>query len=292
MAVVGTVPAGLPQPGLPDVSVSQFGTLIVSGGALALVGIGEGLSAARLFAKGGYDIDADQELVATGAASLASGLFGGLAVAGSLSKTATAVRSQGRTRVAGLVTAAVALLVAAILAPLLSALPLAVLSAVVVHAVWEGLIDARRSSGHSIRRLDFLAAIAAGVGVLLFRPLNGLLLAIALSVVGLVYRSYPGRCRTPRPHPGEKAAYGSTREHGERMIIEGIVVSASVSAVLGERNHGPRPGHCAGGAHAGDPGRDRRPRRHESSWTPPARTPWPRWCRRCARTAWTSISCA
>jgi sulfate permease, SulP family len=223
--VVGTVPAGLPQPGLPDVSVSQFGTLIVSGGALALVGIGEGLSAARLFAtKGGYDIDADQELVATGAANLASGLFGGLAVAGSLSKTATAVRAQGRTQVAGLVTAAVALLVAAILAPLLSALPLAVLSAVVVHAVW-GLIDrAAVERYRSIRRLDFLAAIAAGVGVLLFGPLNGLLLAIALSVAGLVYRSTRVDVERLGRIPGEKAAYGTIREHGERMIIEGIVV--------------------------------------------------------------------
>jgi SulP family sulfate permease len=178
-----------------------------------------------LFAtKGGYDIDADQELVATGAANLASGLFGGLAVAGSLSKTATAVRAQGRTQVVGLVTATVALLVAAILAPLLSALALAVLSAVVVHAVW-GLIDRAAVERYcSIRRQDFLAAIAAGVGVLLFGPLNGLLLAIALSVAGLVYRSTRVDVERLGRIPGEKAASGSIREHGERMSIEGIVV--------------------------------------------------------------------
>jgi high affinity sulfate transporter 1 len=225
IAVVGPVPAGLPLPGLPAVSLSELGVLVVSGGALALVGIAEGLSAARLFAtKGGYEVDADQELVATGAANLGAGLFGGIAVAGSLSKTATAVRAQGRTQVAGMVTAAVTLLVTLVLAPLLSALPLAVLSAVVVNAVW-GLIDRPAVERYrSIRRLDFLAAVVAALGVLLFGPLNGLLLAVGLSVLGLVYRSTRVDVEQLGRIPGEKAAYGTVREHGERRVVESILV--------------------------------------------------------------------
>ena len=62
-----------------------------------------------------------------------------------------------------------------------------------------------------------------------YLTLNGLLLAIALSVSGLVYRSTRVDIERLGRIPGEKAAYGSTREHGERMIIEGIV-----SIVLGE----------------------------------------------------------
>jgi SulP family sulfate permease len=46
ISVVGPLPAGLPVPGLPAVSISELGALVVSGGALALVGIAEGLSAA------------------------------------------------------------------------------------------------------------------------------------------------------------------------------------------------------------------------------------------------------
>ena len=77
IAVVGEVPAGLPVPGVPDVGVGDLGWLLGAGAALALVGLAEGLSAARLFAaRGGYRIDADQDLVASGAANVASGLFG------------------------------------------------------------------------------------------------------------------------------------------------------------------------------------------------------------------------
>ena len=225
VAVVGFVPGGLPHPGLPAVPGSELGALVVSGGAIALVGIAEGLSAARLFAtKGRYEVDADQELVATGAANIMAGLFGGLAVAGSLSKTATAVRAQCRTQVAGLATAVVTIVAILVAAHLLSALPLAVLSAVVVHAVW-GLMDrAAVERYRRVRRLDFLAAIVAAVGVLVFGPLIGLLLAMAQSVIGLVYRSTRVRVDVLGRVPGEKAAYGSIQEHGERRVVEGIVV--------------------------------------------------------------------
>ena len=225
VAVVGPIPAGFPTPGLPDVSITEVGTLLVAGAALALVGIAEGLSAARLFAtEGGYRVDADQELVATGVANVGTGLFGGLAVAGSLSKTAAAVRSQGRSQITGLVTAAVSILVIAFLTPALEPLPLAVLSAVVIHAVW-GLLDvAALRRYRQVRRNDFVAALVACVGVLALGPLPGLGLAIAASVVGLVYRSTRVRVDVLGRIPGEKAAYGSISEHGERLVISGILV--------------------------------------------------------------------
>ena len=96
--VVGPVPRGLPTPGIPAVDPADLAGLLSAGAALALVGLAEGLSAARLFAaRGAYRIDADQELVASGAANVASGLFGGLGVAGSLSKTAAVSDARGRT---------------------------------------------------------------------------------------------------------------------------------------------------------------------------------------------------
>ena len=72
--VVGPVPRGLPTPGLPSVAAGDLPALLGAGAALALVGLAEGLSAARLFAaRGGYRVDADQELLASGAANLGSG---------------------------------------------------------------------------------------------------------------------------------------------------------------------------------------------------------------------------
>ena len=136
VVVVGDVPRGLPVPALPAITWSDVTVLIVPAMGLALVGLAETLSAARLFAaQGGYRIDTDQEFVATGAANIASGVFGGLGVAGSLSKTAAVARAGGTSQVVSITAAVLSLAVLFLFAPSLSALPRAVLSAVVIHAV-------------------------------------------------------------------------------------------------------------------------------------------------------------
>ena len=137
------------------------------------MGLAEGLSAARLFAaRGAYRIDADQELLASGAANVASGLFGGLGVAGSLSKTAAVSDARGRTQLTGLAAAGLAVVVIAAIAPALSVLPRAVLSAIVVNAVWK-LMDFPALGRYArVRRNDIVAAVVAAVGVLAFGPLN------------------------------------------------------------------------------------------------------------------------
>lgn len=225
IATVGEVPAGLPAPGLPGVALSDLLWVVGAGAALAMVGLAEGLSAARLFAaKGGYRIDADADLVATGAANLASGVFGGLGVAGSLSKTAAAASARGRTQATGVTTAVLALIVIALFAPAFSALPLAVLSAVVVNAVW-GLMDVSALRRYrEVRRLDFVAAVVAALAVLAFGPLPGLLIAVLLSVFGLVYRSSRVDVEPLGRISGEKAAWGSLRDHPERGTIPGILI--------------------------------------------------------------------
>jgi SulP family sulfate permease len=225
VATVGAVPSGLPPFGLPRIPAGDIMPVITGGLAMAFVGLAEGLSAARLFAaRGGYRIDTDQELLATGAANIATGLFGGMGVAGSLSKTAAATRAGGRTQATGMTAAVVAVVALVALAPLLSPLPRAVLSAIVIQAVW-GLMDIRALRRYqSIRRNDFVAAIAAMVGVLLLGPLYGLLVAIGLAVLGLVYRSSRAELDVMGKVPSEKAAWGSITNHPERRTIDGIVV--------------------------------------------------------------------
>jgi SulP family sulfate permease len=223
--VVGFVPRGLPTPGIPRIRSEDLGSMLGAGAALALVGLAEGLSAARLFAgKGGYRIDADQELLASGAANVASGLFGGIGVAGSLSKTAALRDARGRTQMAGLAAAALAVVVIVAIAPALSVLPTAVLSAIVINAVWK-LMDFGSLRRYAlVRRNDIIAAVVAAVGVLAFGPLNGLLIAVAGSVVGLVYRSSRVDVEVMGKVPGEKAAWGGTRDHEERPTFPGVLV--------------------------------------------------------------------
>ena len=223
--VVGHVPGGLPTPSIPLIPLDRITDVIMAGVALGFVGLAEGLSAARLFAqKHDYVVRTDQELFAAGAGSLASGLMGGLAVAGSLSKTAAVDRSGGRSQVAGLAAAVLSVLAILFFAPTLGVLPKAVLSAIVVHAVW-GLIDipAMRRYRHS-RKIDFLSAWVATIGVLVAGPLMGLLVAIGAAIFGLVYRSSRVTIDVMGKLPGEKAAWGSLENHPERVVRPGVLV--------------------------------------------------------------------
>ena len=231
--VVGSVPRGLPTPGVPSVAAGDLAMLLGAGAALALVGLAEGLSAARLFAaRGGYRIDADQELLASGAANLGSGLFGGIGVAGSLSKTAAVSDARGRTQLAGVTAAMLSLVVIAVIAPVLAELPRAVLSAIVVNAVWK-LIDVGALRRYArVRRNDIVAALVAAVGVLALGPLYGLLLAVGGSVLGLVYRSSRVDVEVMGRVPEEKAAWGSIRDHDERPTYPGVLVLRSATPIF------------------------------------------------------------
>ena len=225
VVTVGPVPQGLPPLGLPDIMLNDIPPVLFGGLALAMVGLAEGLSAARLFAaREGYSIDTNQELLATGAANIAAGISGGMGVAGSLSKTAASRRSGGVTQLTGVAAAVIVLVVLAAIAELLAPLPRAVLSAIVIQAVW-GLMDVRALRRYQfIRRNDFVAAIAAMVGVLALGPLYGLLVAVGLAVLGLVYRSSRAEIDVMGKVPDEKAAWGSISNHPERKTVDGIIV--------------------------------------------------------------------
>jgi sulfate permease, SulP family len=223
--VIGEVPRGLQLPGVPDIAAEDLPGLLFGAGALALVGLAETLSAARMYANvGGYRIDADQEFVATGMSNLFSGLSGGFGVAGSLSKTAAAVRTGASSQITGLATAVIAVGVLLVFAPTLGDLPRTILAAIVIHAVW-GLMDLRALRRFlRVRRNDFVAAVGALLGVLVFGTLNGLLIAIGLSVLGLIYRAGRVEVEEMGRIEGEKAAWGSVSGHPERRTIEGILI--------------------------------------------------------------------
>ncbi|GAA4399339.1 sulfate permease [Ornithinibacter aureus] len=224
--VVGEVPTGLPLPSIPVVDVQLWSGIITGGIAIAAVGIAEGLAAVRTFAPtGAIDPESDnREFVGHGAANLASGIFGGMGVGGSLSKTAANARAGAFTQVSGVAAALIVLLFVAFAAGLLADLPRAVLSAIVIHAVW-GLVSPSTFRRYAaVRRNDFVAAVVAFGGVLFLGPLNGLLLAIAQSLLGLVYRSMQVGIDEMGRVEGEKAAWGSVANDSSRRTYRGVTV--------------------------------------------------------------------
>ncbi|WP_051683660.1 SulP family inorganic anion transporter [Blastococcus sp. URHD0036] len=202
VAIVGSIDAGLPQLGLPDVPGSDYLTLAGAAVGVLLVGYAEGLGAAKTYAaRAGYDIDPDRELLGLGAANLGSGLASGMVVNGSLSKTAVNGSAGARSQLSGLTVAALTVPTLLFLTGLFEQLPEATLAAVVIAAVVE-LVDVpalrrlyRVWTPHLggiygwAARADFLAAVAALLGVLVFDTLPGLFIGIAVSLVLLLYRA-------------------------------------------------------------------------------------------------------
>ena len=171
-----------------------------------------------------------------GAANLGAGLSSGMVVSGSLSKTAVNGAAGARTQLSGLVVAALTIITLLTLTGLFQRLPQATLAAVVIAAVIE-LIDlpalatlyrvyTRRLGRYYgvAARPDFIAAVAALLGVLIFDTLPGLFIGIAISLLLLIYRA-------SRPHiavlgkvPGTTGQYGDLERHPENQEQPGIVI--------------------------------------------------------------------
>jgi sulfate permease, SulP family len=206
LEIVGHITGGLPSFGLPDVPRQDYLKLAGPAVGVMLVGFAEGLGAAKTYAtRNGYQISPNRELIGLGAANLAAGLSSGMVVNGSLSKTAVNGSSGARTQVSGLVVAVLTVITLLFLTGLFEDLPEATLAAVVIAALIE-LVDYRalRSlyRAYSSRlghiygwaaRADFIAAVAAMLGVLVFDTLPGLIIGVADSLLLLLYR-------VSRPH--------------------------------------------------------------------------------------------
>ena len=225
VAMIGEVPSGIPPLGLPLIPRNDVAAVVVGGMSIGLVALAEGLAATRLFAtRGGYRVETDRELVGMGAANVAAGLSGGLAVAGSLSKTATADQAGSGSQITGLTAGVFTMIVLVAFTWVFVDLPRAVLSAIVVAAVW-GLIDVAALRRYNrVRRADFLAAAVGVGGVVLFGPLPGLGISIAVSLLSIVYRSASPRMEVLGKISAEKAAWGRLRDHPDRRPVAGVVV--------------------------------------------------------------------
>jgi high affinity sulfate transporter 1 len=225
VSVIGDVPGGLPSLGLPLIPRDDLGAVLVGGVSLALVALAEGLAATRLFAtRGGYRVETERELVGMGASNVAAGLSGGLAVAGSLSKTAAAEQAGSRSQVSGMTAAGIVVIVLIAFTWFFEDLPQSVLSAIVVAAVW-GLMDvAALRRYYRVRRADFVAAVVGAAAVVLLGPLPGLGIAIVVSLLAIIYRSSRPRIEVLGKIGDEKAAWGRVRGHPDRRPVPGVVV--------------------------------------------------------------------
>jgi MFS superfamily sulfate permease-like transporter len=222
--VVGEIPAGLAPPKLPGLSAEQWLLLLPGAFGIALVNFAEAYGPARTFAgKHGYEIDANQELVGLGAANMGAGLFQGFSIGSSLSKSAANERAGAKTPVALIVCAILTVIVALFFTPFFAPLPEAVLGAVVIVAI-TGMIKFKAIRRlYRLNRTDFTLAIVAILGVLTFEALEGLLIAVILSLLVLVWRASQPKMSILGREPG-RILFSDSRRHAENHTLPGLLV--------------------------------------------------------------------
>ncbi len=224
VSMIGKVPAGLPMLSLPRVPLHHLPVLLAEAAGLALVSFSSMMLVARSFAdKNRYDVDADREIAALGAANIAAAMSQSFVVTGSGARTAVAESAGGRTQVAGLVAAAVLVPVLLFVTGPLQFVPTVALAAILITTGlslinWEDL--------RAIYRIDsqeFWLAMIATVGVLLFGAIQAILFVVVLALLRFVRL-------TARPNVeilGElagNAGYQSIERHPAAASPPGLVL--------------------------------------------------------------------
>ena len=230
IAVVGTVNSGLPAFGLPNVGADDFVDLLLPATAFALVAFADLTATVRTFAnKHGYQVDANQELTALGAANLVGGLTSAFPVSSSNSRSAVNDSAGAKSQGAVVVAAAVVGLFLLFAMPLIEPVPKAALGVIIIVAA-AGLIDVRSIWRlRHVRPAEVALALVAFGGVLVFGVLGGVVVAIALSIGVFLYRS-------ARPHD---AVLGRTEDVDGYHDIERFTSAETVPGLLVYRFDAP-----------------------------------------------------
>lgn len=183
VAIVGDVPAGLPLPNVPDLSMGLIEMLMIPAIVVAVVAFVDSMSISQTLAAKSRERSApNSELFGLGAANIAAALGGAYPVNGSLSRSAVNVAAGGRTRWVGVFTAAFMVLAALFLTPFLHFLPLAILAGLIIVACLS-LLDFRQiwlTLRYS--RADGMTAVLTFLGVVFFGVQWGVLIGVVLAM--------------------------------------------------------------------------------------------------------------
>lgn len=224
VAIIGAIPSGLPSIDVPTPPLGDAVELVPAAIAIFLVTFADGILTARTFAgKRNQHVRANQEILAFSGMSAAAGVTQGFPLGASGSRTTVNDEMGARTQIAGLIAAGAIAIVLLFFTDPMTYLPKAVLGAVIVSAA-IGLVD--RSAWEALARISrFEVGIAAAttVGVITLGVLQGLVIAVALSIVDVVRRS-------AQPHDAvlgwvdRLGRYANVQVHPSARVTPGVVV--------------------------------------------------------------------
>ena len=202
----GGIPRGLPAPRLPAISLAAMQQVFPAALSFTLLGAIESLlSAVVADSMSGRRHRPDTELVAQGLANIGSALFGGIVVTGTIARTATNVRSGGRSPLAGMLHAAFLLLFMLIAAPLAAYIPLAALAGLLATVAWNMVEKHEFATLLRASRGD-AAVLLTTFGLTLAKDLTtGILAGFSLGALLFIHRM----ARAVEVAKGEGAGFGA-----------------------------------------------------------------------------------
>lgn len=223
VSTVGHIPQGLPSVTLPALALVQ--SLLPGALGIALMSFTETIAAGRAFARPrDPPINANRELVATGAANIVGSLLGAMPAGGGTSQTGVVRAAGGGTQAASLVTAAAALATMLLFAPLLGLLPNATLAAIVIVYSVSLIRPAEFNAIRQVRTMEFRWAIVATIGVLIFGTLQGIVIAIILSLIGLASQTFHPRVTVIGRKRGSDLLGPLESENPDDETVEGLLI--------------------------------------------------------------------
>ena len=225
VAVVGSLPKGLPSFSLPNAPLSAYLPMILPAVGVLLVAFSESLGVAQEFAtKHGYEIDPNQELNAHAVVNIASAFFGGMLAGGSMSASAVKEGAGARSQVSNLITWVVTILTLLFLTPLFKTLPEAVLGALIIHAVWHIIASRKLYRLRLESKVEFWFGVLAFAGVLLIGVLEGMVIGLVASLLFVIYRSSRPHVASLGKVPGVPGAYSDLGRHPGNTPVPGVLI--------------------------------------------------------------------
>jgi MFS superfamily sulfate permease-like transporter len=206
-------------------SFSLITALIPGALGIALMSFTESAAVARAFQKTeDPPLNSNRELIASGFANAIGSLFGAMPSGGGASQTAVVRAAGGVSQKSNLVVAAVSLATLLLLAPLLGLMPNATLAAIVIiYSV--GLIQLKEFiEVRNIRTMEFRWAVAACLGVLIFGTLQGIAIAIFMSLIGLANQTANPRVSVLGRKRGTSVLRPLSPEHPDDEQFEGLLI--------------------------------------------------------------------
>jgi MFS superfamily sulfate permease-like transporter len=230
--VVGEIPKGLPGLNFSFPDRYEFNNIFFLALACFFLSYLESISAARSIAREKqYEIDPRQELLALGAANLASSLGGGYAVAGGLSQSTVNSKSGAKSLLSLVITSLILVISLYFLTGLFKNLPFVILAVIVIDALISLFNIKEMRHLYNVSRMEFWVSMLTVIAVIIFGVLKGIIIAVIFSIITILRKSASPHMAILGRIPGT-GLFSDILRHPDNQPVENVLILRPESSIL------------------------------------------------------------